>query len=92
MHNSLLEILIPDDMLAQRTLARYFYFQAMGCYENAMLAQGTERITWMKKSEALIARSLMIKPDSPTAFFLAVTDKSVAESRLRSKGAHGAIV
>jgi formylglycine-generating enzyme required for sulfatase activity len=70
MQKSMLEVLRPDDLLAKKTAARFFFFQAMEWYEYAKLVPGAERINRLKKADRLIARSLKIKPDSPTACFL----------------------
>ena len=70
MQKSMLEILRPDDLLAEKTAARFFYFQAMEWYEYAKFVPGAERTARLKKADKLVGRSLMIKPDSPTAYFL----------------------
>jgi formylglycine-generating enzyme required for sulfatase activity len=70
MQKSMLEMLRPDDLLAKKTAARFFFFQAMEWYEYAKFVPGAERIARLKKADKLIARSLKIKPDSPTAYFL----------------------
>lgn len=70
MQKSMLEILRPEDLLSKKTAARYFYFQAMAWYEYSKFVRGKDRIIRLKKADKLIARSLKIKPDSPTAYFL----------------------
>ncbi|MCE2822802.1 MAG: SUMF1/EgtB/PvdO family nonheme iron enzyme [Saprospiraceae bacterium] len=70
MQKSMLEILRPEDLLSKKTAARYFYFQAMAWYEYSKFVKGKDRIIRLKKADKLITRSLKIKPDSPTAYFL----------------------
>lgn len=70
MQKSMMEVLRPDNLLYRKTAARYFYFQAMAWYEYSKFVPKKDRIERLKKASKLISRSLKIKPDSPTAYFL----------------------
>jgi len=70
MQKTLLDLLQPEDFLYRKTTARYFYFQAMAWYEYSKFVSGFERTTRLQKANRMIVRSLKVRPDSPSAYFL----------------------